>query len=125
MEGRSRGRIAALLLAPVFLAPLPETAEAQSAEPKEPKKARVKKPVLSKEAAEKRYQEGLELEKKGDLKGSFSAFLAAGEAGRGLPPQKPGGSHREGDSVVKRDSHPPLLRVQKAAAAGPTDPHQT
>ena len=118
MQGRTLGRIVALALAPIFLAPFAEAADAPPVEAKEAKKGRVKKPTLSREAAEKQYQLGLELDKKGDVKGAHAAYLAAGNSGHGLAQKRLGEIYEKGNRAVKRDYDTALRWYEKARAQG-------
>ena len=118
MEGRSLGRIAALLLAPMLVAPFPEVAEAQSVETKQARKSKAKKATLSREEAEKRYQQAQALEKQGDQKGALTAYLAAGEAGHGFAQKRLGEIYEKGNSAVKRDYDTALRWYEKARAQG-------
>lgn len=116
MKGRTLARIVALSLAPILVAPLVVAAEAP---PVEAKKARAKKrPTLSREEAEKRYQLGLELDKKGDAKGAHAAYLAAGESGHGLAQKRLGEIYEKGNRAVKRDYDTALRWYEKARAQG-------
>jgi len=132
MNGWDLGRIATLALAPVFVAPFAEFAEAQQVERKEatnapaksapakkaPAKKAKKKATLSKEAAEKRYQEARGLEKKGDEKGALRAYLAAGEAGHGLSQKRLGEIYDKGNSATRRDYETSLHWYEKARKQG-------
>lgn len=116
MKGRTLARNVALVLAPILVAPLVGAAEAP---PVEAKKARAKKrPTLSREAAEKQYQLGLELDKKGDAKGAHAAYLAAGESGHGLAQKRLGEIYEKGNRAVKRDYDTALRWYEKARAQG-------
>lgn len=116
MKGRTLARIVALSFAPILVAPLVVAAEAP---PVEAKKARAKKrPTLSREEAEKRYQLGLELDKKGDAKGAHAAYLAAGESGHGLAQKRLGEIYEKGNRAVKRDYDTALRWYEKARAQG-------
>jgi len=70
------------------------------------------------EAAAKRYQEGLSMERRGDQQGAFAAFLAAGEAGNGLAQRKLGQIYDTGNKVVRRDYETALKWYQKAREQG-------
>lgn len=69
-----------------------------------------------------RYQEGLALEKRGDERGAFQAFLAAGEAGHGLAQRKLGELYDNGDGI-ERDYQSSLKWYQKAREQGVAIPN--
>ena len=73
---------------------------------------------LGREDAIRRYQEGLALEARGDDRGAFNAFLAAGEAGYGLAQRKLGQIYDKGNSAVKRDYQASLRWYGKAREQG-------
>lgn len=70
------------------------------------------------EAAARRYQEGLALERTQDEKGAFKAFLEAGEAGYGPAQRRLGQIYDTGNSAVKRDYQASILWYQKAREQG-------
>ncbi len=70
------------------------------------------------EAAARRYQEGLALERKQDEKGAFQAFLEAGEAGYGPAQRRLGQIYDTGNSAVRRDYQASIQWYQKARAQG-------
>lgn len=90
------------------IAPLPAPAKA----PDRPSSL-----LTAKEAAA-RYQDGLELERKGDLQGAMAAFLKAGESGHGLAQRKLGQIYDSGNSVVPRDYQTSLKWYEKARLQG-------
>ncbi len=118
MMGGYLGRIAVLVIAPVFGAPLAEAAEAEQPETKQSVKKVKKKKRLSKEAAERQYQQARLLESKGDEKGAFRAYLAAREAGHGLAQKRLGEIYEKGNSATKRDYDTALRWYEKARAQG-------
>lgn len=121
MDGRVVGAIAAFMLVPLFAAPLAGSAEAEGTEAKEAAKQprkKAKKPKLSPEAAEKRYQSARELEKKGDEKGALAAYLQAGNSGHGLAQKRLGEIYERGNSATKRDYDTALRWYEKARAQG-------
>lgn len=146
MSARDWGKIVVLLLALVFAAPpavvaqteKPEAkpaakapakpaaggkkAEADAkAKPKPKRKAKgaaKKKPTLSKEEAERKYHEGVALEKKRDEKGALTAYLAAGEAGHGLAQKRLGEIYEKGNSATRRDYDTALRWYDKARKQG-------
>lgn len=88
-----------------------------------PSPAPAKKPVrpsspLTPKEAEARFQEGLELERKGDLQGAMSAFLKAGESGNGLAQKKLGQIYDSGNALVPRDYQTSLKWYEKARLQG-------
>jgi len=70
------------------------------------------------EAAARRYQEGLALERKHDDHGAFRAFLESGEAGYGPAQRKLGQIYDTGNSAVKRDYQASISWYQKAREQG-------
>ncbi len=70
------------------------------------------------EAAARRYQEGLALERKQDEKGAFQAFLESGEAGYGPAQRKLGQIYDTGNGAVKRDYQASIRWYQKAREQG-------
>jgi TPR repeat protein len=67
--------------------------------------------------ADLRYREGLALERRGDDRGAFKAFLDAGEGGHGLAQRKLGEIYDKG-GPVERDYEVSLQWYQKARAQG-------
>lgn len=70
------------------------------------------------EAAARRYQEGLALERKQDERGAFQAFLESGEAGYGPAQRKLGQLYDTGNSAVNRDYQASINWYQKAREQG-------
>jgi FimV-like protein len=70
------------------------------------------------EAAARRYQDGLELERKHDDRGAFQAFLGSAEAGYGPAQRKLGQIYDTGNSAVKRDYQASIRWYQKAREQG-------
>lgn len=70
------------------------------------------------EEAARRYQEGLQLERKRDERGAFQAFLASAEAGYGPAQRKLGQIYDKGNSAVKRDYQASIRWYQKAREQG-------
>ena len=70
------------------------------------------------EAAEKRYQEGLALERRGDQQGALTAFLEAGTAGNGLAQRRLGEIYDKGNAATPRDYQAALKWYQKAREQG-------
>lgn len=75
-------------------------------------------PAPGMEVAMRRYQEGLDLERKGNDHGALKAFLESGEAGYGLAQRKLGQIYDRGNSAVGRDLQASILWYQKARAQG-------
>jgi len=75
-------------------------------------------PPKGQEAAMRRYQDGLALERKGDDRGALAAFLEAGEGGYGLAQRKLGQIYDKGNSAAQRDLQTSILWYQKARAQG-------
>jgi len=80
--------------------------------------ATVAKPAGSPEAAMRRYEEGLALERKGDERGALKAFLESGEAGFGLAQRRLGQIYDKGNSAARRDLQVSIFWYQKARAQG-------
>lgn len=72
----------------------------------------------SAEAAARRYEEGLKMERRGDHQGAFAAFLEAGEAGNGLAQRRLGQIYDAGSPAVRRDYATALKWYQKAREQG-------
>ena len=70
------------------------------------------------EAATKRYQEGVALERRGDHQGALAAYLEAGEAGNGLAQRRLGQIYDKGNTVTQRDYQTALKWYQKAREQG-------
>ena len=115
MKARHLAGICALILMPAFATPLAAEAE-QDATAK--RKATSKKKKLSRDAAEKQYQQARALEKKGDNKGALAAYLAAGEAGHGYAQKRLGEIYERGNSATNRDYDIALRWYEKARAQG-------
>ena len=75
---------------------------------------------LAVEVAAKRYRDGLAMERRGDYRGAFAAFLEAGEAGNGLAQRKLGQIYDTGNPAVPRDYQISLKWYQKAREQGVT-----
>jgi len=69
-------------------------------------------------AAQRRYEEGLALERQGDERGALKAFLDSGEAGYGLAQRKLGQIYDKGNSATQRDLQASILWYQKARVQG-------
>lgn len=70
------------------------------------------------ESAERIYEQGLMLEKRGDGMGAFQAYLAAGEAGHGLAQRRLGEIYDDRHGPVERDYQISLQWYEKARAQG-------
>ena len=70
------------------------------------------------EAAARRYREGLGMERRGDDRGAFAAFLEAGDAGNGLAQRRLGQIYDKGNAVVPRDYQAAIKWYQKAREQG-------
>ena len=68
-------------------------------------------------AATTQYRQGLALERRGDERGAFRAFLDAGEGGHGLAQLKLGEIYDKG-GPVERDYETSLKWYEKARAQG-------
>ena len=77
-----------------------------------------KKPTLDRKAAENQYQQGKAMEGKGDERGAFKAYLAAGESGHGLAQKRLGEIYERGNSATRRDYDTALRWYEKARAQG-------
>jgi FimV-like protein len=84
----------------------------------EPPSKPVAKPALTPAQAVERFQEGLKLERSGDLQAAMAAYLAAGEAGNGIAQKRLGDIYNTGNAIVQRDYETALKWYQKARAQG-------
>ena len=75
-------------------------------------------PLLGKREAEARYHEGVELERRGDLRAAFKAYSQAGESGNGPAQKKLGDLYGTGNEVVERDYETSLRWYDRARAQG-------
>ena len=91
-------------------------APAKPAEP--PRKPAASAPALTPAQAAARFEEGIKLERAGDLQAAMTAFLAAGEAGNGTAQKRLGDIYNTGNAVVRRDYETALKWYQKARAQG-------
>lgn len=99
---------------------LPPTPEVKEAPPVKPLVKPPPEPALrlSGEEAERRYREGLAMERRGDERGALRAFLEAGESGHGLAQKKLGEIYDKGNSAVERDYETSIRWYQKAREQG-------
>ncbi len=99
--------------------PQPEEAAPPKPRPEPPSKpiARPPSPLAPDQAAE-RFQEGVKLEKSGDLRAAMQAYIAAGESGYGVAQKRLGDIYNTGNEVVRRDYETALRWYQKARAQG-------
>jgi len=75
-------------------------------------------PSLGREAAAKRYQEGLRHERRGNDQRALAAFLEAAGSGHGLAQRKLGEIYDEGNSVVQRNYQASIQWYEKAREQG-------
>jgi TPR repeat protein len=68
--------------------------------------------------ADARYQEGVELERRGDLRAAVAAYQQAGESGHGLAQKKLGDFYGTGNDVVERDYETSLRWYERARQQG-------
>jgi TPR repeat protein len=73
--------------------------------------------VLNPEAA-RQHAAGLALEKRGDERGAYAAYLAAAEQGHPPAQRRLGEIYDSGNSVVKRDYEESIRWYQKAREGG-------
>jgi TPR repeat protein len=117
MKGSELGTIAAAVLAVAasFAAVAAESREAATPTVAAEKK---KAPAPDRKAAERHYRRAKGLEKKGDERGAFAAYLAAGNAGHGLAQKRLGEIYEKGNSATRRDYDTALRWYEKARAQG-------
>lgn len=82
-----------------------------------PQQAAVPPPLGAREA-EARYREGVELERRGDLRGAHAAYSQAGENGNADAQKKLGDFYGTGNDVVERDYETSLRWYERARAQG-------
>jgi FimV-like protein len=99
---------------PVKEAPAPPKPKAEPA----PKPAAGPAPALTQSQAAERFEEGVKLERNGDLKGAMTAYLAAGEAGNGIAQKRLGDIYNTGNAIIRRDYETALKWYQRARAQG-------
>ncbi len=75
-------------------------------------------PTLSTTQAQAQYQQGLLLERQGNLSGAFEAYMAAGQSGNGQAQKKLGDFYNMGNAAVQRDYETALKWYQKARDQG-------
>jgi len=98
---------------PVKEAPVPPKPR-----PEPPPKPAATVPSLTPAQAAERYEEGIRLERNGDLQAAMTAYVAAGDAGNGLAQKRLGDIYNTGNAVVRRDYETALKWYQKARAQG-------
>jgi len=123
MKAGELGGTAATVLALVFAMSFTEPAGSQTPDAsKAPAKSSTgkakKKPTLDRKGAENQYQQARAMEGKGDEKGAFKAYLAAGESGHGLAQKRLGEIYEKGNSATRRDYDTALRWYEKARAQG-------
>ena len=74
--------------------------------------------LLGREAAAKRYREGLGHERRGDDHRALAAFLEAAESGHGPAQKKLGEIYDEGNSAVTRNYQASIQWYEKAREQG-------
>ena len=74
--------------------------------------------TLTPSQATRRYQQGEALERQRNWRGSFEAYLEAGEAGDGLAQKKLGDLYSTGNPAVERDYENALRWYHKAREQG-------
>ena len=104
--------------APAPVAPPPPAKEAPVPKPRPEPAPKPSTSTLTPAQAAERYQQGLDAERNGDLKGAMAAILAAGEAGHGPAQKRLGDIYNTGNAVVQRDYETALRWYQKAREQG-------
>ena len=110
-------------LAPVPPPPSPPPPAKEPAPPK-PSPETPPRPVarpsgfLTPQQAVERFEEGLKLERSGDLRAAMLAYVASGEAGYGIAQKRLGDIYNTGNAAVTRDYEIALKWYQKARAQG-------
>ncbi len=118
--GRQLKQLIARPQTPVPSAP-PQVKEAPPVpkpRPDLPPKPAARVPAMTPAQAAERFQEGISLERKGDLQAAMTAYLAAGESGNGLAQKRLGDIYNTGNAVVQRDYETSLRWYQRARAQG-------
>ncbi len=113
-----RQLIAKPIVPPLPAAPPVKEAPAPLKPRPEPPSKPAAKPALTPPQAAERFQEGLRLERGGDLQAAMTAYLAAGESGDGLAQKRLGDIYNTGNALVRRDYETALKWYQKARAQG-------
>ena len=104
---------------PTLPAPPPKEVPVPKPAPEPPPKPAARPPVtLSPKQAAERFEEGVKLERAGDLRAAMQAYVAAGESGHGLAQKRLGDIYNMGNAVVVRDYETALRWYQKARAQG-------
>ena len=118
--GRQLKQLIAKPLTPVPPAPpqIKEAPPAPKPRPESPLKPAARAPAMTPAQAAERFQEGINLERNGDLQAAMTAYLAAGDAGNGLAQKRLGDIYNTGNAVVQRDYETSLKWYQKARAQG-------
>jgi TPR repeat protein len=76
------------------------------------------RPRLNPRQAEARYREGVELERRGDMRAALAAYREAGESGHGPAQKKLGDLYGTGNDVVERDYETSLRWYELARKQG-------
>jgi TPR repeat protein len=74
--------------------------------------------LLGMRQADARYQEGVELERRGDLRAAVAAYQQAGESGHGMAQKKLGDFYGTGNDVIERDYETSLRWYERARQQG-------
>lgn len=114
---------ARIVLTLIFAMSSIEPARSQDSDAtKAPAKSRTgnakKKLTLDRKAAENQYQQAKAMEGRGDERGAFKAYLAAGESGHGLAQKRLGEIYEKGNSATRRDYDTALRWYERARAQG-------
>ena len=114
----------ALVARPLVPVPPPPPPAKEPPPPPKPQPEPPPKPVarppmpLSPDQAAVRFDEGLKLEQRGDLRAAMQAYIAAGESGNGPAQKRLGDIYNTGNPAVARDYETALRWYQKARAQG-------
>ena len=76
------------------------------------------RPLLGERAAEARYREAVEFERRGEMPAAITAYREAGESGHALAQKKMGDLYGTGNDVVKRDYETSLRWYDRARKQG-------
>jgi len=106
--------------------PVAAGADASKAAPGTPAAAPPPQPgernLLGMRQADARYQEGVELERRGDLRAAVAAYQQAGESGHALAQKKLGDFYGTGNDVIERDYETSLRWYERARQQGVDTP---
>ena len=112
-----------LIARPTVPVPPPAAPPKEAPVPPKPKAEPLPKPAaiaptLTPAQAAERFEEGIKLERNGDLQAAMTAYVAAGDAGNGMAQKRLGDIYNTGNAVVRRDYETALKWYQKARAQG-------